>query len=233
MPLNINERDNGMEDELKELKERLLASPEKLAAEILDLPYELVEILAADTEFRPVVEAAIFKTGGPGKPGQPGTLTPAELAEIVKARQEETQRAEDEKKFSLLTRISRLDVGSKAKLARNGDKDSRTILIKDANKLVSMAVLANPKLTIQEVEVLAASRNVSDEVLRVIARNQDWCKSYTVIFNLTNNPKTPVAISLTYLPRLITRDLRLLAKSKGVPEIIRTTAKRHNDKRQF
>ncbi len=222
-----------MDDELKELKERLVANPEKLASEIFDLPYELVEVLAADTEFRPLVETAIVRNGGAHLSGQPGSLTPAEIAAVVRTRQEEEQREEDDKKLSLLTRISRLDVGSKAKLARNGDKDARTILIKDANKLVSMAVLANPKLTIQEVEVLAASRNVSDEVLRVISRNQDWCKSYTVIFNLANNPKTPVAISLTYLPRLLTRDLRLLAKSKGVPEIIRTTAKRHNDKRQF
>lgn len=222
-----------MEDELKELKERLVSNPEKLAAEILDLPYELVEILAGDPEFRPLIESAIFRKNGASQPGQAGALSPAEIAAMVRSRQEEDQRKEDENKLSLLTRISKLDVGAKAKLARNGDKDARTILIKDANKLVSMAVLANPKLTIQEIEVLAASRNVSDEVLRVIARNHDWCKSYTVIFNLTNNPKTPVALSMIFLPKLITRDLRLLAKSKGIPEAIRTTAKRLNEKRQF
>lgn len=222
-----------MDDELKELKERLLASPDKLSSEIFDLPYELVEILAADPEFRPMVEAAVFRTGGAKLKGQPGTLSPAEIAEVVRNRQEEQQKKDDENKLSLLTRIQKLDVGSKAKLARHGDKDARTILIKDANKLVSMAVLANPKLTIQEIEVLAASRNVSDEVLRVIARNHDWCKGYAVMFNLANNPKTPVAITLSYLPRLITRDLRLLAKSKGIPEIIRVTAKKLNEKRQF
>ena len=222
-----------MEDELKELKERLVSNPEKLATEILDLPYELVEILAGDPEFRPLIESAFFRKNGANQSGLTGTLSPAEIAAMVRDKQEEDQQKEDENKLSLLTRIQKLDVGAKAKLARNGDKDARTILVKDANKLVSMAVLANPKLTIQEIEVLAASRNVSDEVLRVIARNRDWCKSYTVINNLANNPKTPVALSLAYLPKLITRDLRLLAKSKGIPEIIRITAKRLNEKRQF
>ena len=222
-----------MDDELKELKETLLARPEKMASEVFDLPYELVEVLAADPEFRPVVEAAMVRKCGPKLSSQAGSMSPVEIAEVVRNWQDEQLKQDEDSKLSLLTRISRLDVGAKAKLARNGDKDARTILIKDANKLVSMAVLANPKLTIQEIEVLAASRNVSDEVLRVISRNQDWCKSYTVIFNLTNNPKTPVAISMLYIPRLITRDLRLLAKSKGVPEAVRTTAKRLNDKRQF
>jgi len=222
-----------MEDELKELKERLAAMPEALTTEIAELPYEIVEILADDPEFKPLIESAFTTSNGSNQPAQTRKLSAAEVAAKIRRDQEAAQHKEDEKKLGLLARIQKLDVGAKAKLARNGDKDARTILIKDANKLVSMAVLANPKLTIQEIEVLAASRNVSDEVLRVIARNQDWCKSYSVILALTNNPKTPVAISLTYIPKLLTRDIRFLAKSKGIPEPVRVTAKRLADKRKF
>jgi hypothetical protein len=214
-----------MEDELKDLKERLTANPEALAKELAELPYELVEVLAGDPEFGPVMETALSKESA-SQPGQAGKLSAAAFAAKIRREQEEAQHKEEERKLSLLTRIQRLDVGAKAKLARNGDASARAILVKDANKLVSMAVLANPKLTIQEIEVLAASRNVSDEILREISRNQDWCKSYTVILALTNNPKTPVAISLAYLPKLLTRDIRFLAKSKGIPEPVRVTAKR-------
>jgi len=221
-----------MEDELKELKERLTARPEAMAKEIAELPYELVEVLAGDPEFGPVMESALSKESV-SHPAQTRRLSAAEIAAKVRREQEEAQNKEVERKLSLLARIQKLDIGAKAKLARNGDKDARTILIKDANKLVSMAVLANPKLTIQEIEVLAASRNVSDEVLREISKNQDWCKSYTVILALTNNPKTPVAISLTYLPRLLTRDIKFLAKSKGIPEPVRVTAKRLAIQRKF
>ncbi|MGA2193338.1 MAG: hypothetical protein ABSG42_08205 [Nitrospirota bacterium] len=140
---------------------------------------------------------------------------------------------EDEKKLGLMAQIQKLDIGQKAKLARSGDKEVRSILIKDSNKLVAMATLMNPKMTVQEIEMVAASRNVNDEILREIGKNKDWCKSYTVVLNLVNNPKTPVGITLSYVPRLTTRDLRFLAKSKGVPEPVRVTAKRLVEKRQF
>ena len=145
------------------------------------------------------------------------------------------ERGEDEeaKKLSLLARIQRLDVGERAKLARGGDKDARSILIKDSNRQVAMSVLANPKITVQEVEQIAASRNVSEDVLREIGGNKDWCKSYTVILSLANNPKTPIPISLTFLNRLFTRELRFLAKSKGVPEVIRVMAKKQAEKKKF
>jgi len=221
-----------MEDELKDLKERLAAKPEALATEIAELPYELVEILAGDPEFGPVMETALSKESA-SQPGQARKLSAAGIAAKIRKEQEEAQHKEDEKRLGLLARIQRLDIGAKAKLARFGDASARAILVKDVNKLVSMAVLANPKLTIQEIEVLAASRNVSDEILREISKNQDWCKSYTVILALANNPKTPVAISLTFLPRLLTRDITFLAKSKGIPEPVRVTAKRLAVKRKF
>ena len=107
------------------------------------------------------------------------------------------------------------------------------ILIKDSSKQVALAVLANPKLTLHEVEIIAASRNVSEEVLREIAGNKDWIKSYSVTLALVNNPKTPVPMGLTFLPKLRTRDLRFVGKNKGVPEVIRMSAKRLAGTRTF
>ncbi len=107
------------------------------------------------------------------------------------------------------------------------------ILIKDSSKQVALAVLANPKLTLHEVEIIAASRNVSEEVLREIAANKDWIKSYSVTLALVNNPKTPVPMGLTFLAKLRTRDLRFVGKNKGVPEVIRMSAKRLDGTRTF
>ena len=165
-----------------------------------------------------------------GEEAEPERKEPAAAA--IRMRHE---RGDDEQasKLSLLARIQRLDVGERAKLARGGDKEARSILIKDSNRQVAMSVLANPRITVQEVEQIAASRNVSEDILREIGGNKDWCKSYTVALSLVNNPKTPIPIGLTFLNRLFTRDLRFLAKSKGVPEVIRVTAKRHADKRKF
>ncbi len=151
-----------------------------------------------------------------------------------KDREERERKSETEAhKLGLQAKLQRLDVGERAKCARSGDQETRMILIRDSNKLVAMGVLQNPKLTLHEVEMFAASRNVNEEILREIAGNKDWIKSYSVVLALVNNPKTPVPMSLTFLPKLFTRDLRFVAKNKGVPEIIRTTAKRLSDRRSF
>jgi hypothetical protein len=157
-------------------------------------------------------------------------------AAAMKARKEREERAalqEQAKKLSLLARVQKLDVGERCKLGREGDKDCRTLLVRDGNKMVALSVLTNPKLTLNEVEFFAASRNVDEEVLREIARNRDWSKEYAVILALVNNPKTPVGVALTLVPKLHIRDLRFLAKNRGVPEAVRVVAKRMADRHRY
>ena len=57
----------------------------------------------------------------------------------------------------------------KIKLARMGNKEARGLLVRDRNKLVATAAIRSPKMTENEVESFAKARNVSDEVLRIIA----------------------------------------------------------------
>ena len=70
------------------------------------------------------------------------------------------------------------------KLASKGDREARGILIRDSNRMVATAVIHNPRITDQEVENIAAMRTVADEVLRLIALNRNWARSYPVIHNL-------------------------------------------------
>jgi hypothetical protein len=166
----------------------------------------------------------------------PDKMSTAALA-AMRARQEREEHALKEEarahKLGLQARLLKLDVGERAKQARSGDQETRMILIKDSNKLVALAVLNNPKLTLHEVEMIAASRNVSEEVLREIAGNKDWIKSYSITLSLVNNPKTPVPMGLTFLPKLRTRDLRFVGRNKGVPEVIRMSARRIAGTRSF
>ncbi|MFH4090520.1 hypothetical protein WAJ00_21625, partial [Acinetobacter baumannii] len=81
-------------------------------------------------------------------------------------------------------------VKDRVKLALKGDREVRNILIRDANKIVATAVIKNPRLTDQEVETIAAMRTVPEEVLRLIALNRAWARSYPIIHNLARNPRT-------------------------------------------
>ena len=80
-------------------------------------------------------------------------------------------------------------------------------------------------------EVVARMRNVTDDVLRHLAINRGWTKSYTVIKELVSNPRTPQTVSANFIPRMTNRDLRELARSREVPELIRRMAKRTYDTR--
>ncbi len=213
-----------------------------LDTEIKKMPREVVLELVRDPELGPRISDAINRSMSAAREAPAGSrpsvsgkkAAGSAAAAAIKARQdkiEREQKEEQEKRLSLLAQIQRMDVGEKAKLAREGDQAARSILIKEGNKLVAMAVLTNPKITMQEIEMIAASRNVSEDILREIANNREWIKGYSVVLALVNNPKTPIGITLTFLPRLLTRDLRFLAKSKGVPEVIRVSSRKLAQKR--
>jgi hypothetical protein len=86
--------------------------------------------------------------------------------------------------------------------------------------------LRNPRLTDQEIETIASVKTVPEDVLRQIGMNRSWTRSYSVIHNLVRNPRTPIAISLGFLNRIQTRDLRALSTNKNIPDVIRSTTYR-------
>jgi hypothetical protein len=120
----------------------------------------------------------------------------------------------------------RLNVGDKIQLAYRGTREERAILIRDTNRSVQEAVLSSPKITESEVEAIARMRNVGEDVLRQIAANRDWMKSYAVTAGLATNPKTPLGVSMSLLSRLTTRDLKTLQTDKNVPEALRRQAQK-------
>jgi hypothetical protein len=150
----------------------------------------------------------------------PDTGVDPEVEAVVKAE------AAGEDHLTLVQRVTKMNVAQKVKLAFRADKEGRTLLLKESSRLVVMAVLNSPKITEQEIETLSKSRNVSEEILRAIARRRDWMSKYSIKQGLASNPKTPVSIAMGLLASLTTRDLGMLAKDKGVPEPIRNTAGR-------
>jgi hypothetical protein len=132
----------------------------------------------------------------------------------------------DEPEASTLQRLAAMNVAQRMAVAMKGSREERAVLIRDPNKIVTAAVLSSPKLTETEVEGFAKMGSISEEVLRVIARNRAWMKRYGVVLALTKNAKTPVALSMNLLQRLTEKDLRMLSTDRNVPEVLRTTARR-------
>lgn len=127
-------------------------------------------------------------------------------------------------RISLIRRIMFMTVKDRIKLGMKGDREARAILIRDPNKVVASAVIRNPRITDQEVESISAMRTVSDEVLRIIALNRAWARSYPIIHNLARNPRTPIVTAMGILPRIHTKELKDLSQNRNVSEAVRRQA---------
>jgi hypothetical protein len=127
---------------------------------------------------------------------------------------------------SATARVAKMGFTARLKAAVKGSREMRAILIRDPNKMISAAVLSSPKLTENEVEAFSRMASLSEEVLRIIGNNRQWTKSYKVVLGLTKNPKTPLAMALTFMSRLNGADLKTLSVDRNVPEGLRIAARK-------
>lgn len=129
-------------------------------------------------------------------------------------------------RLPVFQRVALMSVKDRVMLAIKGTREARMILVRDPNRIVAGAVLRNPRLTETEVESIASVKTVPEDVLRQIGQNRAWTRSYIVIHNLVRNSRTPIAISLAFLGRIQTRDLRTLSQNKNIPDVIRQASYR-------
>jgi hypothetical protein len=132
----------------------------------------------------------------------------------------------DERRDSTLQKIAKLDIKGRIALAVRGNKEERSILIRDGTKLVALAVLDSPKVTDGEVEGFASQKNVLEAVLRTIPLKRRFLKNYIVTKNLVFNPRTPLDVSLGLMKHLLVHDLKNLSGNKEVADTVRKLALR-------
>jgi hypothetical protein len=132
----------------------------------------------------------------------------------------------EKKRKSPIIDFTKLKLYEKIRLATLGNAYCRQTLLRDSNKLVSMAAIRSPGITDAEVVRASANRAVSEEVIRYIASSRDYLKLYPVKVNLVHNPKCPLALSLKLLPHLHAEDLKGLGKSRNVPSAVSTAARK-------
>lgn len=123
-------------------------------------------------------------------------------------------------KASIEKRIAAMSVGKKLKLAFLGNKTVRGILIRDRNKMVSVAVVKGGRCTDAEVLTYAGNRNLPSEVLREIAANKEWMRKYPLKVALVNNPKCPQPIAVSLVSQLQTKDLASVARNRNVSSVV-------------
>lgn len=139
------------------------------------------------------------------------------------AQQPET---EEKVRIGIMQQINQMGVAEKIAYTVKASREAILILIRDPAKLVYRAVLTSPKLGDSEAETIASMKNVSDQVLRMLASNRKFAKNRVVARNLVSNPRTPIAVALTLMKKLSPNELKVIATNRSVPDTVRITAGR-------
>lgn len=145
--------------------------------------------------------------------------------EDVCERDDEGQEKIVEKAVPLFKQLQDASVTEKIRRAMLGNATERLILVRDTNRLVSEAAAKSPRMTENEAGQIAASRAVSENVLRIIANNRELTRSYKVKLNLVQNPLTPLTYTSRLMPHLRQVDLKVMARSKNIPGAVQKLAK--------
>lgn len=119
-----------------------------------------------------------------------------------------------------------LKVAEKIKMGLTGDKEWRTLMIKQSNKLIQAAVLKNPRITDGEVLMIAKNKTSSEDLIRMILLNKEWMKFYEIKKALITHPKTPPPKAMRLVPMLTMKDIKELAKSRQVSTLVSTAARK-------
>jgi hypothetical protein len=156
--------------------------------------------------------------------------TAADGAEL--AKHEEQDPVLEQKRVSITQQMMKLGVAKKIEWAnKKGNREVRTILLRDPNKLVQLAVIQSPRMTEGEIGKVALSRTAPNEVLSYIYNNRQLMKNYSIKINLMNNPKVPVGVTMRFLSTLRMAEVKAIAKNKNVPQGLATAAKRLVEKK--
>lgn len=125
-----------------------------------------------------------------------------------------------------------LKVSEKIKMGLTGDKEWRSIMMKESNKLVQGAVMKNPRITDGEVLMVAKNKTSSDDLIRLILLNKDWVKNYEIKKALIMHPKTPPPKALRFISYMTLKDIRDLSKSRQVSNIVLSAARKELEMRK-
>src|ERR1700719_2907462 len=172
----------------------------------------IVDLLGPD--YFPVLDSAEI----PAPAAEPAKPADSKIAAVPKKPQA------DPKRENALQKINHLDVKGRIQLALKGNKEERSLLIRDGTKVVALAVLEAPKLSDGEVEKFASQKNVLEAVLRQIPLKRRFMKNYIVVRNLVANPRTPLDLGLGLMKHLLVQDLKNISANKEVSETVRKLA---------
>src|SRR5205085_10735491 len=142
------------------------------------------------------------------------------------------EQEDEQMRISITQQVMKLSIAKKIEWAnKKGNKEVRSILLRDPNKLVQLAVIQSARITEGEIGKVALSRTSPNEVLQHIYNNRQLMKNYQIKVNIVNNPKVPVGVSMRFLSTMRMAEVKSLSKNRNVPQGLANAAKRLLEKK--
>ena len=117
-------------------------------------------------------------------------------------------------------------VAEQLQRALYGGRDDRAQVMREGNAAMQTQVLRNPGLQLDEVVAIARNRQVSAELLKIIAEKREWSGRPEIAVALVRNPKTPVPLAIRLLDHVSREDLRQIAKDGNTRAPIMNAARK-------
>lgn len=114
----------------------------------------------------------------------------------------------------------------KVQLALHGDKNQRTAILRESNRMLHGYVIRNAQVQLDEVVAIARMTTTSADVLTFIASRREWAERSEVAAALVRNPRTPVPLAIRLLDHVSPGELRQLAKQQSLREAIQRVARK-------
>ncbi|WP_437734338.1 hypothetical protein [Sorangium sp. So ce1335] len=133
--------------------------------------------------------------------------------------------APDERHVATSTAGRALTLGERRALARRPTRAAFDALLRDPHPLVIRNLLANPRLTEDDVVRLAARRPAIPEVVTEIARHPEWPQRSRVRMAIVQNPGAPPEIAVPMVRLLLRPELLQLVAAPDVPAVVRAAAR--------
>lgn len=158
--------------------------------------------------------------------------TPREAAEVPPDAEQTAAAAlaaagaGDEDRTISETQIGKMSVPMKVRLATLGNRFQRSVLIRDASRLVAVAAIKSPGVNDMEAARYASNPGLPEDVIAYIASRREWTKLYGVKLSLVQNPKCPIPAAIRMLTDLRENDLKQIARSKGISAAVAAGARK-------
>jgi hypothetical protein len=124
----------------------------------------------------------------------------------------------------LIFRVPSMSLGEKIALARRAHRALFPALITGCDDQILTALLDNPRLVENDLEVLINTGNPPVEFIFVVARHHRWGKSYGVRKAIVESSITPLPLALSVLVQLPKSDQKRIAERKHISDRVRSAA---------